>query len=72
MKLKWMKDIFDDGQKIRHDFNNDSWIGTYNKEKDRIIKDEKEYESPSGFGAAHLKFCGSDNKSCGGWVRCLV
>ncbi len=71
-----MKDIFTDELPIRHVINKKEGkkikIGLYEKNKDKIISNENEYNSLSAFAKSHYMDVESDRQTVNGWVECEI
>lgn len=67
-----MREIFIDGQRIRHTIGDNTWTGTYNSQRNVIIYNNTPYETLSGFAKAHYRVERPDRRcpNSNGWIEC--
>jgi len=65
-----LSNCFTSGQRIRHKYGINTWIATYDTEKDRFVRGEKLYASPKEFVLSHMKTYKPEDKLTNGWQSC--
>jgi T5orf172 domain len=65
-----MKRCFKNGQRIRHTFGDDTWIGIYDSQNDTIIRESEIYKTISAFSMEHHRACNPSRKTSNGWIEC--
>jgi len=63
--------VFDDGEEIKHTYNNHDWIGKYIKSKN-VIHRLRDYDNPTQFALAHIHETNPGRPAVNGWSKCLV
>jgi len=65
-----MSKRFQNGQEIRHKIKDDSMIGIYNANTNKIVYKDQLFDSLSGFAKAHYVLLNKNRKTVNGWKEC--